>query len=40
MRSLWQDVRFGVRMLARSRGLTAIATLALAPGDWREHGNF
>ena len=32
MRSLWQDVLFGVRMLGRSRGLTAIATLALALG--------
>lgn len=32
MRSLWQDVRFGVRMLGRSRGLTAIAILALALG--------
>jgi predicted permease len=32
MRSLWQDVRFAVRMLGRSRGLTAIAILALALG--------
>ena len=32
MRSIWQDLRFGVRMLGRSRGLTAIALLALALG--------
>jgi len=32
MHSLWQDVRFGVRMLGRSRGLTAIAIVALALG--------
>ena len=32
MRSLWQDLRFAVRMLGRSRGLTAVATLALALG--------
>ena len=32
MRSIWQDLRFGVRMLGRSRVLTAIALLALALG--------
>ena len=32
MRSIWQDLRFGVRMLGRSRGLTSIALLALALG--------
>src|SRR5258708_19299363 len=32
MRSIWQDLRFGVRMLGRSRGLTTIALLALALG--------
>jgi len=32
MRSLWQDARFGIRMLGRSRRLTAIAILALALG--------
>ena len=32
MRSLWQDVRFGMRMLGRSRGLTAVVILALALG--------
>jgi len=32
MRSIWQDLRFGVRMLGQSRGLTAIALLALALG--------
>jgi putative ABC transport system permease protein len=32
MRSLWQDVRFGMRMLGRSRGLTAIAIVAMALG--------
>jgi hypothetical protein len=32
MRSLWQDVRFGIRMLGRSRRLATIAILALALG--------
>lgn len=32
MGTVWQDVRFAVRMLARNPGLTAIAVLALALG--------
>ena len=32
MESLWQDVRFGVRMLLRSRTFTLLATLSLAFG--------
>lgn len=32
METVWQDVRYGVRMLARNPGLTAIAVLALALG--------
>ncbi|HEX8501474.1 MAG TPA: ABC transporter permease [Pyrinomonadaceae bacterium] len=32
MKTLWQDLRFGARMLARTPGLTAVAVLSLALG--------
>src|SRR5919112_5693118 len=32
MRSLWQDLRYGARMLLRTPGLTAVAVLSLALG--------
>ena len=32
MRDLWRDVRFGVRMLLKSKGFTMVAVLSLALG--------
>jgi len=32
MRTLWQDLRYGVRMLARTPGVSAVAVLSLALG--------
>ena len=32
METIWQDIRFGVRMLAKSRGFAAAAILTLALG--------
>ena len=38
--TVWQDVRFAARMLAKHRGFTAVAILALGLGHRRQHRDF
>ena len=37
---MFQDLRYGVRMLLKHKGFTAVAVLTLGAGHRREHGDF
>ena len=40
LETLLQDLRYGLRILSRTPGISAIAVLSLALGNWRERRNF
>ena len=39
MTTIWYDIRYGVRMLVKKPGFTAIALITLAIGMQQRHGH-
>jgi len=39
LEDLWQDLRYGLRMVRRNPGFAALAILTLNAGNWREHSD-